>query len=391
MTDDERPVHRCIAGQGCRRAEVTEGGRQAALTDGPDTLCDACRGAVEYAITDMPEIWMLLHGAIGDQSRRAGGQKVKRSRSAPINLNTDVDALKAAIVEWMVAAAAPISEVLNTDDPHPHNNTDAEQFRVVLACTRLLSTHVDDLLATPTDNVSVWLSASETAYPGERYYVDDHGVTHSGTGIQSMDGVDLALKLVQLRSSARSLLALTTPHDKLSVPCPHCNTYELVRTHRTIRTVGGKNREIDQINCGNCGLDWPYERYRQLCLIWVKEDEMEREKLQKQLDHEKARREMAEWLLAKREWQLSLAAECTNITAADFAATVLEVDDTPSDLLMSDNELAAYLSVADSTIRSWATRGHITRHTADDGSTLYNAAEVIAHHNSDRKATRCSA
>lgn len=36
----------------------------------------------------------------------------------------------------------------------------------------------------------------------------------------------------------------------------------------------------------------------------------------------KARAEWAEWLLAEREWHFSLALECTNATAADFAREV---------------------------------------------------------------------
>jgi hypothetical protein len=73
------------------------------------------------------------------------------------------------------------------------------------------------------------------------------------------------------------------------------------------RTAG--SREVDQIECGACDLNWPYEQYRNLTLIWVRDDEMEREKLQKQLDTEKSRRELVEWLLAKREWQ-SVPSRC---------------------------------------------------------------------------------
>lgn len=381
-TSDARPLerdhetHRCLAGRACRAADYTEDPetglitRQGAHTTRPDSLCDSCTHAVEHAIDDMTETWIALHVSLGDQSRRTG-QRVAASRNPPINLNTDIDATKAAIVEWLVAAAAPIAEQLNTADPHPRNSSDTQHAAAVLACTRILKPHVAELLALPPDDVTVWLTASETEYPGERKYVDDQGVTHCGTGIRTMNGAEIALQLVELRHRARKLLALTNPHDSLTLPCPSCGQYELVRRHEY-----RGSREIDQIDCGACNLSWPYERYRQLCLIWVKEDEMEREKLQKQLDTERKRREMAEWLLAKREWEFSLALDCPDVSAAEFAATVLASTAPDNDAYMSDKDIAAYVGVSDSTVRAWASRGHITRHTAEDGSTMFLAREV---------------
>ena len=369
--------HRCAAGRNCRDSVVEDGNRQAAVIVDAVGLCEKCTEAVGWAVRDMADTWMMLHGSIGDQSRRGGGQRVKGSRSAPINLNTDVDALKASIVEWMVAATAPISELLNVSDPRPVNHSDTEALRVVEACTRILSPHVHSLIGLPAGEMLVWLGSADTENPGESL-TSARGGDH-GRGVVSMTGVDVALKLMELRGRARSLLALTTPHDKLPFPCPHCNTYELVRSHRSINLVGGKSKNVDQIDCGNCALQWPYERYRQLCRIWVREDELEREKLQKQLESEKERRELAEWLLAKRDWQFSLALECTDVSASAFAATVLADEIPEEDAYMSDKDIAALVGVGDSTIRTWATRGLITRHAADDGSTVFHAREVWEH------------
>lgn len=371
--------HRCGAGRNCRTATVEDGHRVPAQIAEQQGLCDDCAGAVEFAIDDLADTWLLLNGSIGDQSRR-GGQRVKGSRSAPINVNTDVDALKASIVEWMVAAAAPISESLGVQDPRPVNNSDSEQYRVVVACSRILSAKVDDVITAPAHDVMIWQGPADTEHPGE-FYRDEHGITHGRT-IATMTGVEIALKLVDLRRSARSLLALTSPHDKMSLPCPHCNAYELVRSHRAIRLVSGKSKEIDQIDCGNCKLQWPYERYQQLCLIWVKEDEMEREKLQRQLDSERARREFAEWMLAKRDWQFGLALDCTDVSASAFAATVLSADLPDPDEFMSDKDIANLVGVSASTIRVWAHREAgkeapaITRHVDDDGATVFLVREV---------------
>ncbi|OBK92397.1 hypothetical protein A5646_03590 [Mycobacterium sp. 1245499.0] len=329
--------------------------------------------------------------AIGDTNRRLN-QKVSISRSAPINLNTDADALKVSIVEWLSVAAARVAEQLNInpyhrdDDgnetyvgPEPQNHSDAEHVRAVNAAVRILEPNIDKLVALGADDVTVWLSPSETDHAGESVpytTATGHTAYRPNTRVVSMAGAELALELIKVRRKARNFLMLTAPTDKMALPCPYCGEYELVRCHRTIK---GHTKEIDQIDCGNCQLSWPYERYQHLCEIWVKEDEMEREKLQKQLDSEKTRREIAEWLLAEREWQLSLAFDFPDVSASVFVTTILSGSDTsPPEAFMSDRDIANMLNVSDSTVRSWASRGQITRHTAEDGSTVFLASEVWA-------------
>jgi hypothetical protein len=347
-------------------------------------LCDACRSNVEHTVNDLTETWLALHMAIGETGRRLN-QKVTISRAAPINLNTDADALKVAIVEWVSAAAARVAEQLNirydddddSNEPKARNSTDSENARAIITAVRILAPNIDRLLDLPPDNVLVWLTPKETQYPGERKYIDENGLIHVGTRVEPMSGAELALKLIEVRRKARSFLSLTTPLDKLSLPCFRCNEFELTRTHRTINLVNGKTREIDEINCSACSLHSTYEHYQNLIAIWVKDDEMEREKLQKQLDSERERRELAEWVLAKREWQLSLALDCTDVSAAAYAATILSDPGIPeADALLSDKDVANLVGVAPSTIRGWASDGHIKRHTAEDGSVAFAAGEV---------------
>lgn len=314
MTD----THRCANPPGkCRGATLDNAGnRQPAET--PNTLCDPCTDAIHWAITDIPATWIALHLAIGDHTRR-NTPRVAGSRNPPINLNTDVDALKTDIVEWLTLAAARLSETLNIDDPQPHNHTDREHARMVETCTRIITPHLDTLIDMPADNALIWAPPGATEYPGERQYTDHTGTTHHGLHITEITGLQIAQHLAELRRRARTLLAVTTPRDKLPYPCPGCNQPELSR--RQDKPAG--RAEIDQIDCSHCGLSWPYDRYQQLCLIWAREDEMERDKLQHQLDTERRRRETAEWLLAESQWRFTLALDCPDITAAEFAATVI--------------------------------------------------------------------
>lgn len=370
--------HRCLAGRDCRNAEnvddLTTGktSRRGAPIAAESGLCDACTNTVRHTIGDLAETWLRLHVSLGDPSRQ-NQQKVSISRAAALNLNVEADALKMAIVEWLVAATARIAEALNVDEPQPRNNTDTEHARVVMACTNLLEPNIDRLLDMPADDVMVWMPAAETQYPGERLYIDDQGTPHVGIKVCPMTGAELALKLVQVRRKARNFLALTTTNDKLSLPCWRCNQPELTRRHERRGQL-----VIDQVDCAACKQSWPYEQYKNVIEIAVRVDEMEREKLQKQLDSEKTRREWAEYLLAEREWQLSLALDCPDVSAAAFAATILSGTTEPPEAFMSDRDIANLLNVSDSTVRSWASRGQITRHTAEDGSTVFLASEVWA-------------
>lgn len=85
--------------------------------------------------------------------------------------------------------------------------------------------------------------------------------------------------------------------------------------------------------------------------------------------------------MATRETRLAIrpGARLPDVSASEFAATVLADSGNPEiDAYMSDKEIADLIGVADSTVRSRATRGQITRHTADDGSITFLASEVWA-------------
>jgi transcription elongation factor Elf1 len=364
-------AHRCVSGRYCRAGIVVEGMRVPAITESEAALCKACTTNITRAIGDLADTWVALYAAIGDQSRR-NGAKVSGSREAPINLNTDVDAVKSEIVRWLVAAAAPVAESLNIEEPRARNMTDAEQAGTVVACIRILTPHIGTLLALEEVEVADWLPFADTDFPGEsiRY----QGTYIPNTAVTAMTGLQIARKLTNLRRQARALLDI--PLERLSVPCPHCNEKELVRSHNQVKTLGGKVKQIDQIDCGNCKLNWPYERYQQLIAIWVREDEMEREKLQAELDALTARCGLAEYLLAEREWQFGLALSCSDIPASVFAQEVLDRKLTDEDNLLSGPDAAVLCGVAESTIRVWASQGKVGKHVAADGAMVYLASEV---------------
>lgn len=380
-TSDARPdseIHRCMSGEDCRGRVFTDGVQVPALTVKASSVCELCWKAISRAVDDMAETWAALHMAIGDSDRRMG-QKVSGSHSAPINVNTDVDALKSEIAQWLVAAASAVAEQINCTGPKPRNSSDTEQARIVAVCTDLVGPNIDILLSLGSCEVAVWLGADDTDYPGEsvRYESDFGPVYIPNTWIDDFTGVQVALHLVELRRRARKLLALTDDHNRLPLPCPRCNAQRSL-TRRHERLPGHK--EIDQISCANCKLDWPYEQYRNLTLIWVRKDEMEREKLEKELAKERQERKVAEFLLAQRDWVISLAMECPDVKIGDFAAMIsATLNSAPPGEFVNDKDAANLVGVLPATIRQWATRGQIARYTADDGSVTFLASEVYEY------------
>ena len=365
-------LHRCANGKQCRDPETvdTPDGtiKLGAHIDAPTGLCEPCAHQVEQAVRDMPNMWASLHASIGDHTRRPQ-QRVKGTASRPINLNTDVDALKVAIVEWMQAAASRVADLLHVDPPEAANATDREHAHTVRRCTALLADHIDELLELPADYLMVW--DTHTPYPGELKTTDRNG-THYGVTEQPFTGIDLANKLVSLRNQARKLLGITNPNDRLLTPCPYCSTYTLTRTIRNL--ISGK--QIDYTTCTQCRRDWPYEQYEHLCHMAAEEEEMRSDELRKQLNEETRKRATAEWLLAERNWQFTCALQCDQIPASVFAQEVVFVGLSHNTDRLTDKELEPIIGATASTIRTWAARGHITRHINKDGGAVYEIGET---------------
>lgn len=239
MTEDR---HACLAGPKCRASVVEDGRKLPAKTEAPDTLCRACVKALERALEELPQLWVRLQLALGDK-HTGQGQKVSGTRTLPIPLSTAAEELQAGIVEWLCAAAARVAEQLNADDPQPTSRITAEHARIVQACIRLITPHIDKLLASETDAVTVW------------------GREGDATTLTDMSGVDIALELKRLHKRAK--LLLEGPGGQRDLPCPLC---ESLTVHRHVyKNIAGKVHDI--VVCDSCGKDWDYERYGQICEV----------------------------------------------------------------------------------------------------------------------------
>ncbi|OYN80439.1 hypothetical protein CG716_09960 [Mycolicibacterium sphagni] len=280
-----------------------------ALTEKPESICEACRKHVQAVVDDSPAVWDSLHGALGDRSMRAGQERVAGTKNPPIPIDVEVDAVKDALADWLVAAAARVAELLNVDDPQPKSRIDREQRRIVGACTKLVSPHVDALLAAPAESVTVWRKTGES-----RTFVDK-------------TGIDICLEIVRCHRVAHAILGDQHIHQSVQLPCPNCHAR---RCSRTVTTR--KNGDVDDlIACAECKSSWTYEIYQFRCrrdaedMEDAKLEAQERQSFTELIEQERTARELAEYLLAELRWKFSLALDCPNISAAEFATAVIDV------------------------------------------------------------------
>jgi hypothetical protein len=238
---------------------------------------------------------VALSVAIGDK-RVGASEKVSGSKSPPIPLNVDVEAAQEAVVWWLQIAAARIAEKLGIDEPEAQSRITTEHARIVEACVRLLRPHVDTLLASPEDSVRVWRRTGESSS-----FVDK-------------SGIDIAAELVRAHRNARRILGATTPRFRLSMPCPACSSPSLFR--RVDKTDAGVR---DEVSCDACRVMWTHDHYLRLVSIFVADEQERQEREDMAINLElQQRAELAEYLLAEKVWQMSLARDCTDISAADF-------------------------------------------------------------------------
>ncbi|MDP7703200.1 MULTISPECIES: hypothetical protein [unclassified Mycobacterium] len=304
--------HRCLAGRACRSQAVEEvEGKNVelpAITEKPDTLCDSCRRNVHTVITESLTVWDSLHNALGDRAMRGSSERISGTKTPPIPIDVEVDAAKDALAEWLIAAAARVSEYLNTDTPQPKSRIDREQRRIVQACTRLVEPNIDRLLQAPAETVTVWRKTGESTT-----YVDK-------------TGIDIALEIVRCHRVAHAILGDQNTHQSVQLACPNCHTRRCSRTV-THRKNGGVD---DFVACAECKSSWTFEIYQFRCRRDAEDMEathMDAEKLKQfetTIEDERTKRTWAEWLLAEMTWKFTLALDCPNVSAADFANAVLE-------------------------------------------------------------------
>ncbi len=239
-------THRCLAGPDCRRAQTLDGERCGAPTDKPGTLCGPCLHHISSAVKQLPADWALLRHALGDRTISDSG-KIRSTPTAAIPISARKDSLMSAIVDMADRAAAIVSQLLNTDQPHAYKGKGhpVHQAPMLARSISLVEPHITRLAAVAAETHNVWakprrcqqhstlIDAAETgghtdeireAYAaagdcGECNAWWKHGQQRDLT---ELSGIDIALELANLHDLARAELGETRRRQRYTMPCPDC-------------------------------------------------------------------------------------------------------------------------------------------------------------------------
>lgn len=298
MTD----THRCMAGRDCRDAEniddPTTGKthRLGAVIAEETGLCPGCCRRIQNAIEDLPFDYVALHVALGEAGNGVGG-KVRSTPTPAIPIDVNKYSLMTAISENLDRAAEIVSEALNCDPP-------AGKIAPRLTrAARMVSTNLPKLIA--SDDVPLWVwekcdtrCGKNGCDAGEHFRLSDR------------NGIQTALALRDLHRRARRTVGEFDRVIRIERPCGECGAPAL-----------HQNPTSGNVYCKDCGHEWTEEL---LGLAGRMIRRQEQEKRDMAINESlRVRAEQAEWRVAELEWQLQLALDCTEVSAADFAREIL--------------------------------------------------------------------
>jgi hypothetical protein len=271
--------HRCVAGRRCRNAVLEDNVRVGVVIAEEYGLCKGCYANVRRVIGQLQDDWERLSAAVG--LKMAGNQaRVSGTRELSIPLNTTVLALRSSLSEWCEVALWMVAKSLGIDvrERHKAKGWPVKEYPVVMQAACVLPENLSLLLAAESQPVSVWNKDSE------KWSVVDR------------DGINVALKLVELHHSVLSILGEKNLRQKFSLPCPNLDC-------GMIETLGIDNGCTD-VSCLACGRHWTQDEYDWLAHVLISEHEKsEVEVLKWCLAESQWQRDVALWLLAEREWR----------------------------------------------------------------------------------------
>jgi hypothetical protein len=187
-------------------------------------VCGPCQRALQQALADLPEQYVELYLAL--EPGPSGGQERHGSKSPPIPLRVDVEALMRRTVDLLQAWEQTARDLADLYVPRlrADGRTGVRAGYALSTACRVVASHLDTLLA------------------------------HDANGLSS--------ELLRLRSDIRRALGETKACDRLPAPCPDldCGQLALVRWHGT-----------SMVTCEACGRMWSEEDYGRLVLVLAAE------------------------------------------------------------------------------------------------------------------------
>jgi hypothetical protein len=269
-----RPQHPCPRGAWCSGSTITMDSGEAvtapALTH--ETFCAKCSLQVLRALADIPELWVRLHCELG--SKGQASERVTMSRSAPLPLRADIDALLREhldiLASWDERVRMAASLVL-PDTQQQRMRPD--HGRMVATFCRTLAAHLDGpdgLLALPPDAMARTFSLHDlSAIPEGAYGRTNRPGGYAEVTVE-LSGADAGEEILHLHYRSRSVLGETRMTERLDVPCPDpsCDLLMLVR-------VQGSEYAAECKACGRLLNEAEYQQWVRLYAATVSTAELD--------------------------------------------------------------------------------------------------------------------
>jgi hypothetical protein len=217
---------------------------------------------VARALVALPARYVHLWTLLGEKGPRAG-DKITMSRTPPVPVNLQVDAL----LRDFVAIVVSWEERLRTaagDDVDTELTRRRRDERALSTAVRYLEPRLDDLLALPAEPMmrAMAVIAARTLEPGTL------GLVHPAAGyaevVLALDGAAAGREILHLAYRARSAAGETVPPPVrlAGVPCarPECE-------HMALEEVPG---DVYKSECTICGHLMTHTEYRAHTIRWAK-------------------------------------------------------------------------------------------------------------------------
>lgn len=256
----ENEMRPCARGTRCtdRKVVIDQGERivQPAWTYRP--FCDRDREHLITTIQDLPTKYARLYL---DLPRSGGaGEKVSGSKTPPVPLRVDVEALMRDMVHTAVTWQEIVAAVAGLTEPGRKR-----QGRALGDACRALAAHVDALLSLDPWPVARYIPIHQAANlpTGTTGQVFPHA--GYAVAVLELDGAQAALELLDLHARCRSMLGLTRRRDLLSVPCHKCGHVAIYRDE----TSDGLQ---DEAHCGHCRQTYTGQQWKLLQRVTYEEE-----------------------------------------------------------------------------------------------------------------------
>ena len=278
--DHAGPTARPSAGQHpCARADYCSGSTATIGEDGKTVktpalcyaaFCQKCRNQVYRALTAIPELWVRLHQELG--SKGQASERVTMSRSAPLPLRADIDALLREHLDILASWDERVRQDAGLTMPDTdEQRRRSDHGRLVASLARTLAAHLDRLLELPADAMSRSYSLHDLGKIPEGCHGRTHHIAGYAEVTVELSGADAGGEILALQYRSRSVLGETRMVERLDVPCPDpsCDLLMLER-------VQGSAYEAECRACGRLLNTAEYRSWSRLYAATLSTAELDR-------------------------------------------------------------------------------------------------------------------